>query len=68
MKNPIHREQDNKKNEITLDEEPPSHIELTDYRAAFLTGLKKDLTEEKEPEFSHCNSIMGAYRTGRGTV
>ena len=36
MKNPIHREQENKKNEITLDEEPPSLQSLTDYRAKLL--------------------------------
>jgi lysine 2,3-aminomutase len=52
MKNPIHRDQEIKKTEITLDEEPPSPRDLTDYRTAFLTNLKQVLTEEKEPEFN----------------
>ena len=52
MKNPIHRDQENKKNEIALDEEPPSLKVLTDYRAAFFTNPKNSLIEDKEPEFN----------------
>jgi len=51
MKNPIHREQETKKNEIALDEEPPSLNSLLDYRLNFITNLKKANAEEKETEF-----------------
>lgn len=51
MKNPIQRETENKKIEITLDEEPPSQKSLTDFRQEFLTNLKQSLSFEKEPDF-----------------
>jgi len=52
MKNQIHREQENSKNEIVLDEEPPSLRDLTDYRKVSLINLKKEFLEEKKTEFT----------------
>jgi lysine 2,3-aminomutase len=52
MKNPIQREQENRKIEITLDDEPPSQKSLTDFRQEFLTNLKQTLSLEKDPDFT----------------
>jgi lysine 2,3-aminomutase len=52
MKNPIQREQDNRKIEITLEEEPPSQKSLTEIRQEFLTNLKQSLSTERESDFS----------------
>lgn len=52
MKNQIHREQENSKNEIVLDEEPPSPEGLTDYRQFFLNNFKKVISEERNAEFT----------------
>lgn len=52
MKNQIHRDHKNTKNEIVLDEEPPSPEGLTDYRRFFLNNFKKVISEERNAEFT----------------
>lgn len=51
MKQPAQRDQETKKTELTIDDEPPSPKSLTEYRQEFLTNLKQTLTLEKDPDF-----------------
>ncbi|NTW32052.1 MAG: hypothetical protein HGB12_05425, partial [Bacteroidetes bacterium] len=59
MKNPIQRDNETKKSEVILDEEPPSLIGLRKYRQDFLNNLKQAISEEKVAEFT---SISEASR------
>ncbi|HNW98125.1 MAG TPA: KamA family radical SAM protein [Bacteroidales bacterium] len=52
MKNPNQRETENKKIEITIDDEPPSQKSLIDFRQEFLSNFKQTIAIEKEPDFN----------------
>lgn len=52
MKNQIHRDQENTKIEIALEEEPPSSKRLKEYRQNFLNKLKNEISEKLDTEFS----------------